>query len=167
MFPSRRFIKDIIFVIPILILILICLSPVPTSAEISSADYEEPVFKILIPEKAQQEIWLACEENNLAYTFVLAILQMDGDNDAHLNDPDGINKVIEQLVYYRDYWREQGYCDEMVFDLIILSRQRGIDSCKAFIQNNGSSEHDLYVQKVTAYKYFLDQIEYNVTNGLI
>jgi hypothetical protein len=46
----------------------------------------------------------------------------------------------------------QGYSDENVFNLTLLSRQRGIEGCKIYIKDNDNYEKDIYVQKVTEYK---------------
>jgi len=158
MFRSKRFIKNAVLIIQIFILILICPSPVQTSAEVdyvNSADYEVPIYKIPIPENTQREIWKLCEKNNLSYELVLAIFQIDDDYVLI----DDVNVAIKELVYYRDYWTEQGYSDEMVFNLMLLSKQKGVEGSKIFLSNGGSSDNDYYVQKVTAYKYYLDQIE--------
>jgi len=75
MFIARRSIKYL-FLVPIVIVILICPLSVRTTAEISSIGYEVPIYKIPIPENTQRDIWKQCENNNLSY----------------------------ELVYYRDYW---------------------------------------------------------------
>lgn len=38
-----------------------------------------------------------------------------------------------------------------------MSIQRGIGGCVIFVKNNNSGEKDDYVQKVTEYKYYLEQ----------
>lgn len=117
-------------------------------------NYEVPIYLIPIPENTQREIWKLSQENHLAYELVLAILQID----AHYNTRmDEVKAVIEELASYRNYWREQDYPDEMVFDLLILSAQRGIEGSKGFIARNNAYDQDDYVQRVTAYKYYLDQ----------
>ncbi|WP_243103723.1 MULTISPECIES: hypothetical protein [unclassified Dehalobacter] len=156
MFRLRKWIQEQVLIILILILILICPGPVHTSAEVFSADDKVPIYKIPIPEKMQRDIWKQCEKNNLSYELVLAIFQVDGINDAQ---PQDINSAIQELIDDRNYWTGQGYPDEMVFDLIILSRQTGIESSKILLNDSGSYENDAYVQKVTAYKYDLDQLQ--------
>ena len=47
--------------------------------------------------------------------------------------------LVKQL---RDYWREQGYSEEDVTGLTLLSYNRGIDGCKRYISN-----HDIYDDK--------------------
>src|SRR5665647_272625 len=68
--------------------------------------------------------WKLCEKNHLSYELVLSIYQIEGDNNTQI---DNIKAKIGKLAYYRDYWAEQGYRDEIVFDLMLLSEQRGIE----------------------------------------
>jgi len=100
MVSSRRSIKYMILIIPIISLMLICPSSVQTSAEVPSADYKVPIYKILIPENTQHDIWRLCEKNNLSYELVSAIFQIDGDNNAQIDD---MNAEIEELAYNGSY----------------------------------------------------------------
>lgn len=154
MLASRKFMINAVLIILIPVLILICPGPVQTSAEALPSKYEIPVSNMPLTQKTEDDIWKLCERNNLSYALVLAVFQAGGGNHAQIND---INTLIDELASYRDYWTEQGYSDEMVFDLIIISQQRGIDGCKIFLKNNSTFDNDKYVQKVTTYKYFLDQ----------
>jgi hypothetical protein len=45
----------------------------------------------------------------------------------------------------------------MVFQLILISRQRGLEGCIIFLNDNDSSDYDKYIQKVIEYKYYLEQ----------
>ncbi|NBJ14491.1 MAG: hypothetical protein FNP40_02740 [Dehalobacter sp. 4CP] len=109
-----------------------------------------------MPENTQRDIWKLCEKNKLSYELVLAVFQIEGDNNMQI---DSIKAVIEKLAYYRDYWTEQGFPDEIVFNLMLLSKQRGIEGCKVFMENSDTYESDNYVQKVTEYKYYLEKID--------
>lgn len=120
----------------------------------SSSDYEVPIYKISISETTQRDIRKLSEKEHLSYELVLAIYQVEGIESTQMDD---IAADIGKLVYLRDYWTEQGFPDEIVFDLMLLSRQRGIEGCKTFMQDNGSSDLDSYVRKVTEYKYFLEE----------
>lgn len=106
-----------------------------------------------ISESTQRDIWKLCEENCLSYEMVLAIYQVEGNTNPQI---DNIKADIENLVYFRDYWTEQGFPDEIVFELMLLSKQRGIEGCKVFMEANHSYDLDPYVQKVTEYKYYLE-----------
>ncbi len=142
------------FIIPIVVLILICSLAVQNAEEISSIDYEIPIYKIPISENTQRDIWQLCEENHLSYELVLAIFQLEGVNKIQI---DHIKTEIGKLVYLRDYWTEQGFHDEIIFDLMLLSKQRGIEGCIIYMKDNDSYDLDSYVQKVTEYKYQLEQ----------
>jgi hypothetical protein len=120
----------------------------------SSDDYEVPIYKIPVPESAQRDIWSLSEENNLSYELVLAIFQTENVTDYQM---DNIKEKIESFAYYRDYWSGQQCPDEIVLDLMLLSIQRGISGCVVFVKSNDSGETDDYVQRVTEYKYFLEQ----------
>ena len=115
---------------------------------------EAPIYKISISENTQRHIWELCEKNQLSYELVLAIYQIEGNNNTQI---DSIIAKVGKLAYYRDYWAEQGYRDEMVFDLMLLSEQRGIEGCRIFMKDSDSYELDNYVQRVTEYKYYLEQ----------
>lgn len=154
MLSSRRPIKSIVLVIQILIFILFCPSPVKISADVDSINYEVPIYNLSIPENTQRDIWTLCEKNDLSYELVLAIFHID-DDYAQIDD---VSVAIKELDYHRDYWTEQGYPDEMVFNLMLLSKQKGVEGSKIFLSNGGASDNDDYVQKVTAYKYYLEQI---------
>lgn len=116
--------------------------------------YEVPIDLFPIPKDTQREIWKLSQEKHLAYELVLAILQTDVRYQTRMDE---VKAVIEELASYRNYWSEQDYSDEMVFDLLILSAQRGIEGSESFIAKNNAYEQDDYVRKVTAYKYYLDQ----------
>jgi hypothetical protein len=85
---------------------------------------------------------------------VLAVLQTEGNNNISIFN---IKAEIEILAYYRDYWVYQGFPDEKVFDLLLLSKQRGIEGCLTLMKNNYPYDLDNYVQKVTRYKSDLEQ----------
>jgi len=119
-----------------------------------AVSYEMSIDLITIPENIRHELRRLCEENRLAYGLVVAIIETDAKFS---NRMDEIEAVVEELAHYRDYWTTEGYPDEIVFDLLILSAQRGIEGCKSFITDNRAYGQDDYVQKVTAYKYYLDQ----------
>ena len=116
-----------IFIIPIVILIVISslgnqkaeknfagvISEEGTSAEeISTNDYEVPIYQIPITENTQRDILKLCEQNHLSYELVLSIYQIDGITDTQI---DSIKEEIEKLADIRNYWAGQGYPDEVVF----------------------------------------------------
>jgi|GEM_PF-1349076 len=152
--PITRGLILYISIISIIILILICSLAVQKTVGISSIDYKAPIYNLPISENTQRDIWKLCEANHLSYELLLAINHVEGINNTDINN---IKAEVEQLVYIRDYWAKQGYSDETVFDLLLLSRQRGIDGCITFMQDNNSYDLDNYVQKVTQYKYYLEQ----------
>ncbi|HVJ48444.1 hypothetical protein [Desulfitobacterium sp.] len=116
-------------------------------------DYEVPIYKIPISENTQRDIWELSEKEHLSYELVLAIYQVEGIESTQIDD---IEADIGKLVYLRDYWTEQGFPDEVVFDLMLLSKQRGIEGCITFMEDNDSYELDNYVREVTEYKYYLE-----------
>lgn len=142
------------FKITIIILLLISSLPIPTAAETYPIVYEVPIYQIPVIENTQRDIWKLCEENRLSYELILAIFYTEG---IHTVQMDVIKTEVEKLVYLRDYWATQGIPDEIVFDLMLLSRQRGIEGCLSYMKENDSYDLDDYVQKVTNYKYYLEQ----------
>lgn len=121
----------------------------------SSSVAEATIYHINISKDTQHVIWEICQSNLFSYELVLAIYQIEGNKNTQFTS---IKSDIEKLVYYRDYWTEQGFPDEIVFSLLLLSRQRGIEGCIVFMKANDAIELDDYVQKVTKYKYYLEQL---------
>lgn len=121
---------------------------------ISSADYEMPIYKISMLENTQHDIGKLCEENELSYELVLAIFYTEGIQDLPM---DAAKTEIEKLVYLRDYWADQGFPDEIVFDLLLLSREKGIEGCLIYLNDDDFYAPDHYIQKVTEYKYELEK----------
>lgn len=153
MFKARGLIRYT-FLIPVIIFILSCPLAFPTAAVKSSNSFEVPIYQVPISEKTQHDIWKLCEENHLSYELVLAVFQTEGINNISIVN---IKTEIEILAYYRDYWACQGFSDEIAFDLLLLSKQRGIEDCITLTKNNYAYEFDNYVQKITEYKYYLEQ----------
>lgn len=123
---------------------------------VSDIGDEVTIYKISIPENTQRDIYRLSKENNLAYELVLAIYKIESDNKTPI---DNIEAEIANLVYLRDYWAQQNYSDEIVFDLMLLSRHRGIEGSIIFMEENlNFYEIDQYILEVTEYKYYLNQI---------
>jgi len=155
MFKVRRLIWYI-FLVAFVILILICTLAFQKTNKDSSIRYEIPIYLIPISEETQSDIWKQCEKNNLSYELVLAIYQIEGDSVFQTTN---IKTEIESLVYFRDYWSKLGFPDEVVYNLMLLSRSRGIEGCVIFMKDNESYNLDNYVQEVTEYKYYLEQAD--------
>lgn len=153
MFISKGIVR---YTFLILIVITILIGPYSSQkAEgISFVDYKAPIYQIPISKDTQYDIWKLCEKNSLSYELVLAIFHVE---EIKTNKIDNLKAEIKKVAYIRDYWANQGYSDENVFNLMLLSRQRGIEGCITFIKDNDNYEKDKYVQKVTEYKYFLEQ----------
>lgn len=138
------------------IIIVVAFLAIGSTNGISLAESNVPIDEVSISEEAQHSIWDLCEKNNLNYEFVLSIYYVEG-----INNPtsETVKADISKLTNIRDYWSNQGVSDETVFDLTLISWKRGIDGCKSFIENKTevALEADDFVQKVTAYKYYLEQ----------
>jgi hypothetical protein len=153
--------------LPILIIIIlmigICFLAADKVEAMVPADNEGPVYEIPISESTQHYIWKLCEKNGFPYELILSIYEVEGfDNIKH----DGIKADIDNLVYYRDYWGKQGYPDEFVFDLILISRLRGIEGCLTFMKHTESYDLNDYVQAVADYKSYLEQ-SHDVTSAVL
>lgn len=156
MFSKRIFIKFTI-IVGIASLVSICTIAAMRIEDNynTSMEYEIPIYKIPVSENTQRIIWEHCQNNNLSYELVLAIYQTEGKN---IFESNSIKEDIEKFAYYRDYWNEQGFPDEIVFNLMLLSREKGIEGCEIFIKDNNDNYFDDYVQKVTEYKFYLELI---------
>ena len=155
MFNLKRLIWYTVLV-AIIILILICTLAFQKADNNSSIGYEVPIYMIPISENTQRDIWKQCEKNHLSYELVLAIYQIEGDSVFQSNN---IKAEIENLVYFRNYWSKQGFPDEVVYNLMLLSRSRGIEGCRTFMKDSESYDLDNYVQEVTKYKFYLEQTD--------
>jgi hypothetical protein len=167
------------FLLPIIILTLICVLSVQKAEGISSVElnivspvglkeissintekwgspleYEIPIYDIPISEVTQREIWKLSEREHFSYELILAIYQAEGIASKPIDE---IQADIRKLVDYRDYWTERGFPDEVVFDLVLLSQKRGIEGCITFMEQNNSFNLDSYIQKVTNFKYYLEE----------
>jgi len=116
--------------------------------------YEMPIYEMPISESTQHYIWDLCEEKEFPYELILSIYEVEGFGSIKLGN---IKSDIETLVYYRGYWAKQGYPDEFVFNLILISRLRGIEGCRIFMKHTESYDLNDYVQAVVEYKFYLEQ----------
>lgn len=140
--------------VPMIMLMVIFSLAANNSEAIVSGGNERPNYVMPISESTQHYIWKICEVNEFPYELILSIYEVEGfGNIKHGN----IKSDIETLVYYRGYWAKQGYPDEFVFDLILISRLRGIEGCRTFIKNTESYDLADYVQAVANYKSYLEQ----------
>ena len=157
MFTQRVLVRYVIL-IPILVLVIIYFlafhNTEANTEVVEKVVYEAPIYSINLTESTQHDICEMCEKNKLSYELILSICQIEGINNTQKQD---IEVLVEDLVYYRDYWTDLGYPDEIVFDLMLLSRQRGIEGCAAYIQDNGFYEINTYVKSITEYKFYLEQ----------
>lgn len=153
MFISREPMRYKYFIIIVFLLLFFPLTLTKVDA-ITSIEDDVPIYKISILENTQRVIWELCNNKQLSYELVLAIYQIEGNNNIQI---DTIKTDIEKLAYYRDYWADQGYPDEMVYELMLLTREKGIEGCITYMKDNNAINPDDYVQKVTEYKYYLEQ----------
>jgi hypothetical protein len=107
-----------------------------------------------IPINTQSNIRLLSADQNLSYELVISIFYVENITDYKF---DKIKSRIETYAFYRDYWVEQKYPDEIVFELMLLSIYKENDSNRGFIMYDESSEMDDYLQKVLEYKCYLEQ----------
>ena len=154
MMTIARELKRSVFTIQIVVLMLICPIFVSSGVENASVHDEAPFFQMPISNNVQNDILILCDENRLSGNLVLAIFYIEG---IHPETTAEIKTEIAKLVYLRDYWALQGIPDEVVFDLMLLSRQRGIEGCISYMESTNAYDLEDYVKKVTEYKYYLDQ----------
>ena len=140
--------------VPILILTAIFSLSLNNAEAIVPVDNEGPIYEISISESTQQYIWKLCEENEFPYELMLSIYEVEGSVNINHDD---IKADLENLVYFRDYWAKQGYPDEFVFDLILISRLRGVEGCQTFMKHTASYDLNDYVQAISDYKSYLEQ----------
>jgi len=81
--------------------------------------------------------------------------------DLQIQNYDSFNAKhnISASIYYikqiRDYWISEGYCDEDVVYLTLISYNRGLAGCKNYIRSHGIYD-DYYAHKVLGYKEQLE-----------
>lgn len=113
-----------------------------------------PIYNVAMAETTQQNVWKLCEENDLSYELLLSIYHGDGIENKGIQ---AVEKDIVALTYLRDYWTNEGYLDEDVFDFMILSWDMSIEGCKDYIKENPDYDENEYLLEVSGYKYELEQ----------
>src|SRR5659263_368594 len=154
MLIKKKFTK-ITFIVGIIILIFI--SPIfsnTLSSMFSNSDSVGSIYNVAIAGDTQQNIWKFCEGKDFSYELLLSIYHVDGINDRAIQE---VEKDIAELTYLRDYWTGKGYADEDVFNLVILSRDMGIEGCKDYVKENPNYKDNEYLKSVTEYKYYIEQ----------
>lgn len=162
----RRLIQDNLLVSVLTIIVTAVFYLAVNDAEaIDSVDNEAPIYEIPISDSTQQYIWKICEVNEFSYELILSVYKVEGFDNIKHGD---IKSDIGTLVYYRDYWAKQGYPDEFVFDLILISRLRGIEGCWTFLKHTESYDLNDYVQAVSEYKFYLEQsLDVTASNNIL
>ncbi|AFV04703.1 MULTISPECIES: hypothetical protein [unclassified Dehalobacter] len=155
MFMRRGFIRSLSVIIPLVIIVSVCAHSVQQAEGKSAAVQEIPVGQGIPPEDPQGTIRNLCEENNLSYALVLAVYQAEGIDNIPIDTT--AKSDIKKLAYYRNYWAAQGYADEFVFDLMLMSNHYGLEGCQKQMEDGGSADPDSYVQRVADFKYNLEQ----------
>ena len=117
-------------------------------------NYDIPAYSTSMPDAIQPGIEQLCETNNFSYDLVLAIFHVEDKKNVQ---NDEITKDVKNLIYIRDYWAGQGYSDEDVFALMLLSREKGLQYYIAYMEKNDTYTTDDYVQNVAQYKYYLEK----------
>ncbi len=155
--------KIIKILTPILIIIVVAFLAIGSTNAISLPKSNVSTDNTSISEEAQLSIWDLCEKNNLNYELVLSIYHVEG-----ITNPtnETIKDDMSKLTTIRDYWSTQGIGDETVYNLTLISWQRGLEVGKSFAENKtvADLEADDFVQKVTVYKYYLEQDSENEVN---
>lgn len=81
------------------------------------------------------------------------------DNPNPFDEKQNIQMGVWYLKWLSDYWRNQGYSEELIFNLSLLSYNRGVYGAKTYIQNHGYDH--VYIDKVLEYKLHLEMSEDN------
>lgn len=68
---------------------------------------------------------------------------------------DNVAAGVYKLACLRDIWAEKGYPDEEVVSLMLLSYNRSVKGCEAYVAEHGLANE--YVDKVLEYKYQFEQ----------
>ena len=121
----------------------------------SSSVKAGPIHNVATAEDSKQTIRKLCDEQDFSYELLLSIYHADGINSNRAIAE--VEKDLSELTYLRDCWASEGYADEDVFDLMIISRGMSIEGCKEYIKANPDYRNNEYLKRVTEYKYYLEQ----------
>lgn len=154
MFVRKGFSRSLFVIIPIIILVYVCAHSVQQAEGMSATAQEISVIYAIFPDDPQGIIFNLCKENDLSYELVLAVYRAEGINNIQITTA---KSDIEKLAYYRNYWVDQGYADEFVFDLMLLSNHYGLEDILKMVEDGGLYDPDGYVQRVADLKYNLEQ----------
>lgn len=73
-----------------------------------------------------------------------------------MNPKHGIEACISAVKFYREYWIQQGIEDEeLLYDLVLLSYNRGITGATKYIKKYGYS--NTYIDRISEYKMNLER----------
>lgn len=154
MLVKKEFAKSTFVVV---IVTLIFISPIFSSrlsSMFSSSGSFGPIYDVATAEETQQNIRKLCEEQDISYELLLSINHIDKINSRAIQ---GVEEDLSELIYLRNYWADKGYADEHVFDLMIISRDMGIESCKDYVKENPHYKDNEYLKSVSEYKFHLEQ----------
>lgn len=151
--------------------------------EIEIAEPSIPIYDIPMSAELQGYTYELCKYYALPYELVLAVIHTESRFDPNadsgsskglmqlntntypalakelgleidpMNSVDNVTAGIYYLAKLRDAW--QGYSDEEVFSLMLISYNRGVQGCKDYVRKYGLD--NIYVTKVYEYKIKLEQ----------
>ena len=94
-------------------------------------------------------------------TIPWLVEQLEVDNFNPYDFYDNINAGVWYLDYIRSHWREQDYCEEDIYHLVLLSYNMGISGCYSYVDKYGLESE--YTRRITEYKTKLEGGEINFT----
>lgn len=149
----RKSVNNILFILILIMILIIAFTAQKVESYSFDSSDVHPYYNA-IPINTQSNIRLLSADKNLSYELVISIFYVENITDYEF---DKIKSRIETYALYRDYWVDQKYPDEMVFELMLLSIHKENDSSSGFITDDESAETDDYLQKVLEYKCYLEQ----------
>ena len=139
------------------IIALIFISPLilnNLNTQVDNSESTGSIYNVAMAETTQQNILKLCQEEDFSYELLLSIYHADGTENREFQL---VEKDIAELNYLRDYWAKEGYSEEDVFELMIVSWDMGLEGCKSAIAENLNYKENEYLIEVSEYKYYLEQ----------
>lgn len=135
------------FIAAVVIIGLLYISMGNTTDTIVMAGDSSPIYEIPIEDSMQTYIGELCQEHDVSYELMLSIYVTE---NATTFVRETVKGDIIELANRRNFWKQKGYPDEIVYDMLLDFRWNTTKAENRFLVED-------YAATVTEYKSYLEQ----------